>query len=155
MSLLAVALSQRRVSRRTLLVGAGVAATAAFGAAVMFVFPSDGVYSFHPVDFGAVMATSAGGALLARRVPKARLIYIFFLLWGAVSLFCFLVPTPVGDNVTRLSAFVFPIVLAVAAMARFKPRLFVVFALGGALTYNIAPYFILIPYRLEIGRAHV
>lgn len=147
--LLAVALAQRRVSRRTLLVAGGVAATAAFGAAVMFVFPSGGVYSFHPVDFGAVMATSVGGAAMARRVPRARPIYLFFLLWGAVSLFCFLVPTPVGDNVTRLSAFVFPVVLAVAAMARFRPRLFVLLALGGALTYNIAPYVILIPYRLD------
>ena len=144
-----VAIHQRRISRTVLLVGLGVAATAAFGLAVMIVFPSEGVYSFHPVDFGCVLATCAGAALLAWRTPRARLLFIFFVLWAAVSIVCFLVPTPVGDNVTRLSAFVFPLVLVTAAMAGFRPRLLVVIALGGALAYNIVPYLLLIPYRLD------
>ena len=147
--LAAVVIAQRRITRRALFVAAGVAATAAFGLAVMLIFPSDGVYSFHPVDFGSVLATCVAGALLARRTPRARFIFVFFVLWGAVSTFCFLVPTPVGDNITRLSAFVFPLVLVTAALGRFRPRLLVVLALGGALAYNIVPYFILIPYRLD------
>jgi hypothetical protein len=147
--LAAVVIAQRRVTRRALLVGAAVAATAAFGLAVMLVFPTGGVYSFHPVDFGCVLATCTAGALLAWRVPRARFIFVFFVLWGLVSIFCYLVPTPVGDNVTRLSAFVFPLVLVTAALARFRPRLLVIVALGGALAYNIVPYVILIPYRLD------
>ena len=147
--LAAVVIAQRRVTRRTLLVGAGVAVTAAFGLGVMLIFPTGGVYSFNPVDFGCVLATCTAGALLARRTPHARFIFVFFVLWGLVSIFCYLVPTPVGDNVTRLSAFVFPLVLVTAALARFRPRLLVAVALAGALAYNIVPYFILIPYRLD------
>ena len=147
--LAAVVVHQRRVTRAGLLVGIGVTATAALGLVVMIVFPSDGVYSFHPVDFGSVLATCTGAALLARRTPRARLLFVFFVLWGAISIVCFLAPTPVGDNVTRLSAFVFPLALATAALARFRPRLLVVVVLGGALAYNIVPYLLLIPYRLD------
>ncbi len=147
--LAAVVVAQRRVTRRVLLVGAGVAATATFGLGVMLIFPTGGIYSFHPVDFGAVLVICTAGALLARRTPRARLIFVFFVLWGAVSIFCYLVPTPVGDNVTRLSAFVFPLVLVTAVMARFRPRLLVAVALSVALAYNIVPYFMLIPYRLD------
>ena len=115
----------------------------------MIAFPTGGVYSFHPVDLGAVILTCTLGALLARKTPRARPIFWFFLLWVAVSIVCFAVPTPVGDNVTRLSAFIFPLVLVTAALARFRPRPVVALALACALAYNIVPYLLLIPYRLD------
>ena len=36
-----------------------------------------------------------------------------------------------------------------AALARFRPRVLVAVALVGALAYNITPYLLLIPYRLD------
>jgi hypothetical protein len=36
-----------------------------------------------------------------------------------------------------------------AALARFRPRVLVAVALAGALAYNVTPYLLLIPYRLD------
>ncbi len=71
------------------------------------------------------------------------------MLWGLGSVVVFLVPSPLGDNWTRLSAFVFPLVLLTCALAGFRPRRLVVLALAVAFAYNVTPYLLLIPYRLD------
>ena len=48
-------------------------------------------------------------------------------------------PSPLGDNWTRLSAFVFPVMLLTASLAGFRPRRLVVFALAAAFAYNLVP----------------
>lgn len=141
--------AQRRLSRRVLLVAAGLGAVAGLALATMLVFPSGGVYPFNPVDFGCILGTCAAGILVARRAPQARPLLAFFALWALVAIACFVLPTPVGDNVTRLRAFVFPLMLATAALVRFRRRTLCAVALAGALAYNVVPYLILIPYRLD------
>ena len=58
-------------------------------------------------------------------------------------------PSPLGDNWTRLSAFVFPVMLLTASLAGFRPRRLVVLALAAALAYNLVPYALLVPSRLD------
>src|SRR5262249_15557878 len=48
-----------------------------------------------------------------------------------------------------LSAFVCPIMLLTASLAGFRPRRLVVLALAGALAYNLVPYALLVPSRLD------
>jgi hypothetical protein len=67
----------------------------------------------------------------------------------------FAVPTALGDNWTRPRAFVFPLMLLTAILADFRPRLLVGLALAVSLVYNVAPYVLLIPYRLDGRPAHV
>ena len=57
-------------------------------------------------------------------------------------------PSPLGDNWTRLSAFIFPVMLLTASLAGFRPRRLVVLALAAAFAYNIVPYALLVPSRL-------
>jgi hypothetical protein len=60
----------------------------------------------------------------------------------------YVVPSPLGDNWTRLSAFIFPVMLLTASLAGFQPRRLVVLALAAAFAYNIVPYALLVPSRL-------
>jgi hypothetical protein len=148
--LAAVLLGRRRLSRRTVAVGAGLAAVAAVEVAALVLFPSGGgVYPFHAVDFAAVLGVTTLGALVARHARGAAPLLAFYVLWGLGSVVVFLVPSPLGDNWTRLSAFVFPLVLLTCALADFRPRRLVVLALAGAFAYNLTPYLLLIPYRLD------
>jgi hypothetical protein len=147
--LLALLLAKPQMTGRTIGLAVGLVGIAVVEAGVLIMFPSTGVYPFSPFDLVAVIAVCLVGALLARRGDGVRVITWFFIAWGVGSLFAFVVPSAVGDNVTRLRAFVFPLMLVAAAQARFRPRFLTVVALAGALAYNIGPYLMLVPYRLE------
>jgi hypothetical protein len=146
--LLAVALTQR-VTRRSILLGAAVVAVAGMEAASLAAFPSKGVYPFHAIDFLAVEVVCICGVLLARRGHAGSPLVAFFAFWGLTSLVAYVVPTPIGGNLDRLSAFVFPIMLLTAGLAGFRPRKLTALALAAAFAYNITPYLLLVPYRLD------
>jgi hypothetical protein len=146
--LFALLLARRRITHRTIVLIAGLAFVAATEAVSLIVFPSSGVYPFNPIDLAAVIAVCTTGALLARR-GKNGFIVAFFAVWGAGSVLAYVVPSAIGDNATRLRGFVFPIMLVAAAQARFRPKVLTAIALAGALAYNIVPYLMLVPYRLD------
>ena len=130
----------RRMGRNTLaFVGALFGISAIQFAALVF-FPSSGPYPFRPLELGAVLTVSILGAELARRARHGAPLAAFFLVWGAASLLLFVVPSPVGENLTRLRSLVFPVMLLTALLARFNPRLLAAVAVSAALVYNVAPY---------------
>jgi hypothetical protein len=144
----AVVVSRRHITRRTLVVGVGLVAVAAVQLGVLLLFPNgNGIYPFHWADFVSVEGVCILGFLVARRVTGP--LRAFYVLWGLGSVLVFLVPSPLGDNWTRLSAFAFPLMLITACLAGFRPRRLVVVALAVAVGYNIVPYLLLIPYRLD------
>lgn len=147
--LLAATVARRRITRRRIAVAVALAAIAGVQGVVLVLFPSTGVYPFNHWDLLAVVGVCALGALLARRLDHPRLFVAFFVLWGVGCVAAFAVPSAIGDNVTRLRGFVFPIMLLVAAQARFRPRLLAAVALAAALAYNLVPYAMLVPYRLD------
>ena len=147
--LLAVALTRWRLTRRPLILTAAVVAVAGLELAALTAFPSKGVYPFYTLDFLAVEAVCICGALLARRGRAGAPLVAFFALWGLASLVAYVVPTPFGGNLTRLNAFIFPIMLLTASLAGFRPRGLTAFALAGAIAYNLTPYLLLVPYRLD------
>jgi len=128
---------------------AAVVAVAGLELAALTAFPSKGVYPFYTLDFLAVEAVCICGALLARRGRAGAPLVAFFALWGLASLVAYVVPTPFGGNLTRLNAFIFPIMLLTASLAGFRPRGLTAFALAGAIAYNLTPYLLLVPYRLD------
>ena len=145
------AVSRRDIARRDLWFGVGLAAAAGIEVAVLVLFPgaSGGVFPFHWIDFAGVLAVTALGVLVARNARGAGPLVAFFALWGLGSVVVYIVPSPLGDNWTRLSAFVFPVMLLTASLAGFRPRRLVVLALAVALTYNLVPYALLVPSRLN------
>ncbi len=144
------AVARRGMSRRRMWFAAGlVVAAAVEGAALLLFKTNQGVYPFHWEDFVSVMIVSVLGFLLARRARAAAPLMVLFALWGIGSVFFYFVASPLGDNWTRLDAFVFPLMLLTAALADFQPRGLVVAACTLALAYNLVPYFLLIPSRLN------
>jgi hypothetical protein len=144
-----VALARRRLSGTVIRIGIALVAIAAFELLVLKLFPSQGVYPFHLVNLAAVLAVSVFGMLLARRARGGGPILAFFALWAGGSLVVSAVGSPIGDNWTRLDEFVFPLMVLTAALVRFRPRALVVAALAVAFGYNVTPYLLLIPYRLD------
>src|SRR5262249_40415740 len=130
--------------------GAGLAAAAGIEVLTLVLFPgaSGGVYPFHWIDFVAVLGVTALGVLVARHARGGGPLVAFFALWGLRSVLFFIVPSPFGDNWTRLSAFIFPVMLLTASLAGFRPRRLVVLALAAAFAYNVVPYALLVPSRL-------
>jgi hypothetical protein len=146
----AYALSHRRIARRHLWFGVALAVAAGMEVLVLVLFPSGtGVYPFHWIDFGGVLLVTFLGVLVARRARGAGPLVAFYALWGLGSIVVYIVPSPLGDNWTRLSAFVFPVMLLTASLAGFQPRRLVVFALAFAFAYNVVPYALLVPSRLD------
>jgi hypothetical protein len=141
--------ARRQLTRRVLWVGAAVAALALFEVALLKLFPSKGVYPFHAVNLVSVVGVSVLGVLVARRAERGNVLAAFFVLWGAGSILASLVASPIGDNWTRLDEVVFPVVLLAVWLARFQPRWLAALALAGAFAYNVTPYLLLIPYRLD------
>ena len=144
------AVSRRRIARRHLWFGVGLALAAGIEALALVLFPAGaGVYPFHWIDFGGVLLVTSLGLLVARHARAAGPLVAFYALWGLGSVVVYIVPSPLGDNWTRLSAFVFPVMLLTASLAGFRPRRLVVFALAFAFAYNVIPYALLVPSRLD------
>ena len=149
------AVSRRVITRRHLWFGAGLALAAGIEALALVLFPAGtGVYPFHWIDFIGVLAVSLVGVLLARHARGGSPLVAFFALWGLGSVVVYIVPSPLGDNWTRLSAFVFPVMLLTASLAGFRPRRLVFIALAGAFVYNAVPYALLVPSRLDNATQH-
>jgi hypothetical protein len=140
--------ARRRISPAAAAIGAAIGLLALFEFVVLRLFPSSGFYPVHSVNVASMLGVCVVGALLAGRA-RADVITAFFVLWGVGGVVAALVPSPIGDNWTRLDEYVFPLMLLAAFLTRFRPRRLVVLALAGALAYNVVPYLLLIPYRLD------
>jgi hypothetical protein len=146
----AYAVWRRQIAVRYLWFGVALAVAAGIEAAALVLFPGGtGTFPFHWIDFAAVLVVTSLGVLVARKARGAGFLVWFYALWGLGSIVVYLVPSPLGDNWTRLSAFVFPVMLLTASLAGFQPRRLVVFALAAALAYNLVPYALLVPSRLD------
>jgi hypothetical protein len=150
------AVSRGRIARRHLWFGAalGLAAGIEILALVFFPGAGSGVYPFHWIDFGGVLLVTFLGVLVARQARGAGPLVAFYALWGLGSVVVYVVPSPLGDNWTRLSAFVFPVMLLTASLAGFRPRRLVLLALAVAFAYNVVPYALLVPSRLDNSTQH-
>ena len=114
-------------------------------------FPAaTGSYPFHWVDFVSVLVVTSLGLLVARNARGAGPLVAFYALWGLGGVVVFIVPSPLGDNWTLGSA---PSCSRSCSSRRASPgsapRRLVVLALAAAFAYNLVPYALLVPSRLD------
>jgi hypothetical protein len=153
--LLAVALVRRRPDRPVIVLGLTVCLVGAFQAVVLAAFGQDATYPFFRVgELVAVLAAGVIGTGLSLQSPRARLLAAFFALWTLAALLAYVIPTPVGENITRLRGYLLPLILLAAILARFRPRWLTVLALGGAIAYTLIPYVGAAPHRTDGRSAH-
>lgn len=134
----AIVLAGRGGWRTIAIVGCGLGVLAGLEAcALLFVFPSAGVYPFLVWHLVAVVGLALAGSLLAYRDRATRPIAILLCGWGVASLLAYLVANPVGDNVARLRYAVFPLLLLLAV--RHRGRGLATIAAAAALVYAAAP----------------
>jgi hypothetical protein len=148
LALLAAALVRGRLDRPVVILTAAAGLTGALQAAALAVFAHDATYPFFRVgELAAVLSASIIGTFLALQSPRSRILAAFLALWGIAALLAFLIPTPVGENVTRLRGFLFPLILLVVIVGRFRPLWLAVPALVPAFAYTTIPYLGVIPHR--------
>jgi hypothetical protein len=145
----AIVLARGRLDRRAVIVGVGLALLAGVQASAIWLFPHEAVYPFRLFELGVVVTVSALGAALAMRGERARVLAALFALWAFLSVVVFAVPSPIGENITRLRGLVFALVLLAAVLARFRPYWLAAPALAAALAYTLIPYVAVIPYRTD------
>src|SRR5262249_43361225 len=140
MVLLAAVIGRRRVTKQAVVLGGGLLVAAAIEAAALAVFPSASQYPLPAFELGTVLVTCVLGGALATRAVKGETLVAFFAIWALISIVGYVVPSPFGENLTRLRLLAFPLMLLTAVLARFRPRLLALCALAFALGYNIVPF---------------
>jgi hypothetical protein len=85
----------------------GLAMTALAGAPIVvlaLMFPEGGTFRFNPLEFVATLAVCAG--LVVALPREARTIRLAALLYAAIAVVVFVVPTPLGGNLGRFGMYV-------------------------------------------------
>jgi len=155
LALVAIALVRRRFDRPVVVLGVTVCAVGAFQAIALAAFAQDATYPFFRVgELVAVLAAGVIGTALSLQSQRGRLLAAFFALWTLAALLAFVIPTPVGENITRLRGYLLPLILLAAILAGFRPRWLTVLALGGALAYTLIPYVGAAPHRTDSRPEH-
>ena len=148
--LLAVFVVRGRMDRVAVVAGAGLLVLGAFQGVLALLFPLDGRYPFFRAgELIVVLALSLLAGALALRAPGGLVLAVFFALWALAAAVAFVVPSPIGENVTRLRGVALPLALLAAALAHYRPRWLAVLAVLAGLVYTVTPYAAVIPYRTD------
>lgn len=120
--------------------GAGLAVIGGVLLGLEAVFPQGGRYGFRASELAYALVACAWIALIARRSRHGRLLAAVLLVLGAACVVAFVVPSPVGSNLTRFRAFAFPLALLAACLVSFRPRWLTLPAVALAAFYSVSPY---------------
>ncbi len=130
-----------RLDGTAVVVGGSLLALGLFQGALLLLYPEEAEYPFFRLEeLFSVILLSAACAALALRAERGRVLAAAFGLWTLAAVVAFAVPSPIGENVTRLRGLVLPLALLAAALAAFRPRWLAGFAVVSALAYTLVPY---------------
>ncbi|MGB2952716.1 MAG: hypothetical protein WBB74_04900 [Gaiellaceae bacterium] len=148
LALLAVFLRTRRLNSAFAAAAIALAVGVGVEVGVLLMFPTPGLY--YPYGLWRLLAglgIAGVGAALAVRGRGGSSLALMFLVWAGATIAAYLVRSPVGHNIVRLDALVFPLMLLAASIARFRPRWLAAVALTAAFASNVVPYLTMIPDR--------
>ncbi|HEU4449827.1 MAG TPA: hypothetical protein VFR63_07600 [Gaiellaceae bacterium] len=129
------------LDRRTAIVGGALVLLGLGQGALLLLYRQEAEYPFFRLsELLLVVAFALVCAALALRARSGRVLALVFGLWALAAAVAFLVPSPIGENVTRLRGIALPLALLAAALASFRPRWLAALALAGALAFTLVPY---------------
>ena len=117
-----------------ILLGAGAAELALWRA-----FPGEGHYPFPPVQAAAAIGFCMLGLIVTWRVEQARLLRVLFFVYLAACAAAFVVPSALGENVSRFRFAAIPLFVLALSLRDWRPRPLAVVALAVAVAWNAAP----------------
>jgi hypothetical protein len=147
--LAAVVVSRRRITRKAAYFGTGLTIAAGVELLALRLFPMGGRYPFRGIELATVLVVAGIGLVIASRAPRSGVLAALFGFWLLASVVLFVVPQPVGENVTRLRSVVFPLMLLTVMLARYQPRVLAGLGLALALAYNVVPYANAVASRMD------
>jgi hypothetical protein len=131
----------RPAPRRTrLTLAAGLGALACVQIAVAVAFRLEQEFPFPARQFAVALVAVVPAAALALRRSRRDPLGAILVAWSGAIAVAFVAPVPLGENVTRPRWLLFPLALAAAASAGFRPRWLAATALVVAFLYNVVPY---------------
>jgi hypothetical protein len=109
--------------------------------ALLLLYPEEAEYPFFRlVELLSVLILCGACALLALTAVRGRVLAAVFALWALAAVVAFAVPSPIGENISRLRGIGLPLALLAAALSGWRPRLLAGFAVLAALAYTLVPY---------------
>jgi hypothetical protein len=130
-----------RLDGTALAVGGALLAFGLLQGALLLFYRAEAEYPFFRLsELLVLVVLSAVCAALALRAERGRVLAAVFGLWALGAVVAFTVPSPIGENVTRLRGIVLPLALLAAALASYRPRWLAGFAVASALAYTLVPY---------------
>ncbi|HXV57533.1 MAG TPA: hypothetical protein VD704_06665 [Gaiellaceae bacterium] len=137
-----------RFGRRTVVVGAALLLLGAFQGALLLLYRQEAEYPFfRATELLVLVVLAAACAALALRAERGRVVAVAFGLWALGAAVAFLVPSPLGENVTRLRGLALPLALLAATLASWRPRWLAGLVVAAALAYTLVPYLGAARYR--------
>ena len=130
-----------RLDRGAVALGGALLALGLFQGALLLLYAEEAEYPFFRVEeLLGVVVLSGLCIALTLRAERGRFLAAVFGLWTLAAVIAFLVPSPIGENVTRLRGIVLPLALLAAAVASYRPRWLAGVAVAGALAFTVVPY---------------
>jgi hypothetical protein len=102
-------------------------------------FPGEGRYPFPPLQAAAAIGFCLLGLIVTWRVERARLLRIVFVVYLAACTAAFVVPSALGENISRLRFAAIPIVVLALSLREWQPRWLAVCAMALVVAWNAAP----------------
>jgi hypothetical protein len=139
--LAAIALGKRVRGRALVYPALTVLVLGAVEALLWRVFPSGGRSQFAFRALLSVLAFCAVVVALTWGIERARVLLWFFVVYGTATVLAYLVPSAVGDAITRLEFVALPVVVLALSLSagRRRPRALVVAAVALAAWLNLPP----------------
>ena len=113
--------------------------TGALELALWRAFPGEGRYPFPPLQAAAAIGFCLLGLIVTWRVDRARLLRILFAVYLAACTAAFVVPSALGENVSRLRFAAIPLVVLALSLREWRPWPLAAGALVLVVAWNAAP----------------
>jgi hypothetical protein len=102
-------------------------------------FPGEGRYPFPLLQAAAAIGFCLLGLIITWRVERARLLRIVFAVYLAACTAAFVVPSAVGENVSRFRFAAIPLVVLALSLRDWRPRPLAVAAMVLVVAWNATP----------------